>query len=201
MRQKRDRPPPGQRRPAKLAWFSRRQLTDAFSPAPALNFTCFEAGILICSPVRGLRPTEASLLTTWKVPKPTLRNSPCFFSAASMPSNTASTALPASAFESPAFAATTATNSFLFTIEPPFANRVGKDRIITPADARKCRSRLLAASIADQRLSPQPDRPLRAQIVTPARHPRACSRMARGRTKVSASRRLHAPPAARRQEL
>src|SRR5262249_655539 len=35
---------------------------------PGLNFACFDAAILIFSPVRGLRPCEAARLATVKVP-------------------------------------------------------------------------------------------------------------------------------------
>src|SRR5579883_1102221 len=95
------------------------QLIASLSPLPALNFGCFEAGILIGSPVRGLRPSEAARLRTLKVPKPTSRTSCPFFNDFVMESNTASTALAASALVSSVTAATASTSSFLFTSGPP----------------------------------------------------------------------------------
>src|SRR5208282_705983 len=46
-------------------------LTFSLRVLPALNLTTFDAGILIFSPVRGLRPSRCGLATTLKVPKPT----------------------------------------------------------------------------------------------------------------------------------
>lgn len=82
---------------------------------PARNFGSFDAGILIFSPVRGLRPSPASRCATVNVPKPTKRTSvPCFKEAA-IESKTPSTALAASTLVRPAIAATDVTRSFLFT--------------------------------------------------------------------------------------
>src|SRR5262249_10540837 len=55
---------------------------------------------------------------TEKVPKPTSRTSPPPFNAAVIASNTASTALPAAAFDKSALPATASTSSFLFTCCP-----------------------------------------------------------------------------------
>jgi hypothetical protein len=60
------------------------QFTASFRPLPALNFGCFEAGIRIFSPVRGLRPSDAARRATWKVPKPIRRTSSPCLSAAEM---------------------------------------------------------------------------------------------------------------------
>jgi hypothetical protein len=45
-------------------------LTFSLRVLPALNLTTFDAGILITSPVRGLRPSRSDLAPTLKVPKP-----------------------------------------------------------------------------------------------------------------------------------
>src|SRR3990167_6056789 len=51
--------------------------TAIFNDFPALNFGTFVAAIFIFSPVLGLTPILAALLTTEKVPKPTnLTSSP-----------------------------------------------------------------------------------------------------------------------------
>ena len=60
---------------------------------PGLNLACFDAAILIFSPVRGLRPSDAAREATEKVPNPTRRTSVPPFSASAIESNTASTAL------------------------------------------------------------------------------------------------------------
>src|SRR6266567_3297141 len=57
------------------------QFKESRSPLPGLNFACFEAAILIFSPVRGLRPSEAARWATEKVPNPTRRTSPPPFNA------------------------------------------------------------------------------------------------------------------------
>ena len=98
-------------------------LTDCLSPLPALNFGCREAGIMMASPVRGLRPRDAARLATLNVPKPTSRTSPPPVSSPVMLSKIASTALAASALERPEPPATAATRSFLFTVRTPLQNR------------------------------------------------------------------------------
>src|SRR5579883_3142732 len=117
------------------------QLIASLSPLPALNFGCFEAGILIGSPVRGLRPSEAARLRTLKVPKPTSRTSCPFFNDFVMESNTASTALAASALVSSVTAATASTSSFLFTSGPPscsMRDRLRKRQSAKSLDRRSC---------------------------------------------------------------
>jgi len=86
---------------------------------PGLNLACFDAAILIFSPVRGFRPSEAAREDTENVPKPTSRTSSPPFSASAIASNTASTALLASVFLSSVLPATESTSSFLFTGSPP----------------------------------------------------------------------------------
>src|SRR5262249_34437348 len=95
------------------------QLTASFKLLPALNFGCLEAGMLIFSPVRGLRPSEAARLATVKVPNPTSLTSDPFLSDAVIASKTSSTAFVASIFDRPVFVETTPTSSFLFTLSPP----------------------------------------------------------------------------------
>jgi len=97
-------------------------LTESFKPLPALNLGCFDAGMLIFSPVRGLRPSEARRWLTLNVPKPTRRTSPPPLKASVIASNTLSTAPVLSALDKPALSATTATRSFLFTLNPPPKN-------------------------------------------------------------------------------
>src|SRR3546814_1529151 len=70
--------------------------------------------MVIVSPVRGLRPVDALRLLTAKVPKPTRRTSPPFFSAPVTASKTASTALLASPLVRPLESATAAIRSCLF---------------------------------------------------------------------------------------
>ena len=57
--------------PQTRGFFSAQLFTASLSPLPALNFGCFEAGIWIVSPVRGLRPSVAARFDTLNVPKPT----------------------------------------------------------------------------------------------------------------------------------
>src|SRR5690606_4752004 len=90
------------------------QLTASFSPFPAVNFGTLRAGICTSAPVCGLRPVDASRFDTEKLPKPTRRTSPPFFSSAVMAENTASTAPWASPLDSLAASATAETSSFLF---------------------------------------------------------------------------------------
>src|SRR6516225_1791325 len=97
----------------------RRQFSESRSPLPGLNLACFDAAILIFSPVRGFRPSEAAREDTENVPKPTSRTSSPPFSASAIASNTASTALLASVFLSSVLPATESTSSFLFTGSPP----------------------------------------------------------------------------------
>jgi hypothetical protein len=97
----------------------RRQFSESRSPLPGLNLACFDAAILIFSPVRGFRPSEAAREDTGNVPKPTSRTSSPPFSASAIASNTASTALLASVFLSSVLPATESTSSFLFTGSPP----------------------------------------------------------------------------------
>ena len=40
------------------------QFSESLRPFPALNFGCFDSGILIGSPVRGLRPSDAARVAT-----------------------------------------------------------------------------------------------------------------------------------------
>src|SRR5215472_9346679 len=96
-----------------------RQFSESRNPLPGLNLACFDAAILIFSPVRGFRPSDAAREATEKVPKPTSRTSSPPFSAAAITSKTASTALLASAFLSSVLPATVSTSSFLFTGDPP----------------------------------------------------------------------------------
>src|SRR3546814_20413506 len=70
--------------------------------------------MVIVSPVRGLRPIDALRLLTEKVPKPTRRTSPPFFSEVVIASKTASTALLASPLVRPLESATAAVRSCLF---------------------------------------------------------------------------------------
>ena len=93
--------------------------TVSFSSLPALNFGCLDAGILIASPVRGLRPVEAARFATEKVPKPTRRTSSPFFKALLIDSITASSASCAAALVMSAFLATASTSSDLFRVITP----------------------------------------------------------------------------------
>src|SRR6516164_6309260 len=108
---------PARRAPSGRA--GRRQFNESRNPLPGLNLACFDAAILIFSPVRGFRPSEAAREATEKVPKPTSRTSAPPFSASAIASNTASTALLASVFLSSVLPATASTSSFLFTGSPP----------------------------------------------------------------------------------
>jgi hypothetical protein len=96
-----------------------RQFNESRNPLPGLNLACFDAAILIFSPVRGFRPSDAAREATEKVPKPTSRTSSPPFNAAAIASKTASTALLASVFLSSVLPATASTSSFLFTGDPP----------------------------------------------------------------------------------
>src|SRR5271166_1773013 len=108
------RPLPLRRAPVR----PRPQFRESRKPFPGLNLGCFEAAILIFSPVRGLRPSDAAREATEKVPKPTRRTSSPPLSASAIASNTASTALLASDFLSSVLPATASTSSFLFTGSP-----------------------------------------------------------------------------------
>src|SRR5258708_17237929 len=96
----------------------RPQFSESRNPLPGLNLACFDAAILIFSPVRGLRPSDAAREATENVPKPTRRTSSPSFSASAMTSNTPSTALLASDFLMPVLPPTASTRSFLFTDTP-----------------------------------------------------------------------------------
>lgn len=93
-------------------------LTASFSSLPALKVGRFEAGILIVSPVRGLRPVVAARLETENVPKPTRRTSSPFFREALMQSITASRAVWAFVLGRSACFATASISSDLFTGYP-----------------------------------------------------------------------------------
>ena len=69
--------------------------------------------------VCGLRPVRAALSLTANVPKPTRATLSPSARAAVIASNVAATAASASFFDNSAFAATAATNSVLFIINPP----------------------------------------------------------------------------------
>ena len=85
---------------------------------PALNLGLVAAAIWIASPVRGLRPTDAALFATLKVPNPTNLTSPPAAKLFEIASKNQSTALAASVFDIPADPATLAISSFLFIIFP-----------------------------------------------------------------------------------
>src|SRR5579875_3740703 len=120
-------PPPRCKRdalPAELIARRRRSgpaqpFSESRNPLPGLNLACRDAAILIFSPVRGLRPSEAAREATEKVPNPTRRTSSPLLSALVIDSNTASTALLASDFRNSVLLATASTSSFLFTGCPP----------------------------------------------------------------------------------
>ncbi len=78
---------------------------------PALKDATVLAGILIGSFVEGLIPSRAARFFALNLPKPTKVTSPCFLSPSVIPSNTASQARPASAFDIFAFSATNSINS------------------------------------------------------------------------------------------
>src|SRR6185295_17633745 len=90
----------------------------------------FEAAILMCSPVRGLRPVEAARLATTKLPKPMTLTSWPDFRLAVMASNVASTACPAPAFDMPVRSATAAMRSFLFISTSLSLNRAEKRIVV-----------------------------------------------------------------------
>ena len=75
------------------------QLTASLRPLPAENFGTVRAGIFTSAPVCGLRPVDAARFDTVKLPKPTRRTSPPFFSSPVITENTASTADCASPLE------------------------------------------------------------------------------------------------------
>src|SRR6185437_15638477 len=129
------------------------QFTASFRPFPALNFGCFDAAILIFSPVRGLRPSEAARFDTVKVPNPTRRTSSPFLRDEAIESKTASTAFVASDFFKFAADATASTSSFLFTSQPPYSKRWNWTSGRT-APRRECRSEESRASIAVPPRSP-----------------------------------------------
>src|SRR6202034_1795192 len=55
--------------------------TESFSALAGVKRRRVRAGILICSPVAGLRPTRAASLRLRKMPKPASRIEPSFFSS------------------------------------------------------------------------------------------------------------------------
>src|SRR5471030_1067095 len=81
----------------------------------ALKRGTLAAGILIFSPVCGLRPSPALRRETWNVPKPTSSTFSFFLSDLVMTVRIASTALAASVLERLVEAATAAIRSCLFT--------------------------------------------------------------------------------------
>ena len=89
-------------------------LTASFKSLPALKVGRFDAGILIFSPVRGLRPVVAARFDTENVPKPTRRTSSPFFKVPLMLDNTASRASCAFVFDRSACLATASIRSDLF---------------------------------------------------------------------------------------
>src|SRR5208282_5232169 len=88
-------------------------LTVALSWAPGLKRTLFDAGMVISSPVAGLRPLPAARVLTENVPKPTRRTSSPLFSAWVIAPITASSASPAAALEVSVASATASINSAL----------------------------------------------------------------------------------------
>src|SRR6266853_163857 len=121
----------------------RPQFSESRNPLPGLNLACFDAAILIFSPVRGLRPSDAARRATEKVPNPTSRTSLPPFNATVIDSNTASTALFAADFDRSDLPATASTSSFLFTC-CPLQREYGKLRASADGEFR-------AASEAGQR--------------------------------------------------
>src|SRR5262249_6847532 len=102
--------------------------TASFKPLPALKRTVVEAGIVISSPVRGLRPVPALRSAVWKVPKPTNRTSSFFFRAPSIAPNTASTTSDALVRGRSVWSATAAMRSILFTGSFPLDRVMQKNR-------------------------------------------------------------------------
>lgn len=84
----------------------------------ALKRGTMAAGILIFSPVCGLRPSPACRLVTWNVPKPTRRTFSFFLSYLVITVRIESMALAASVLDRFVDAATAAIRSCLFTGEP-----------------------------------------------------------------------------------
>src|ERR1035441_3344831 len=85
-------------------------LTACFNEAPAENLGAFEALILTRSPVRGLTPWRAALLTTENLPKPVMLTSSPFFKVFVTVSNSDSIARPESALLRPLSDATASTS-------------------------------------------------------------------------------------------
>ena len=85
----------------------------------ALNVTAVLAGILTSAPVCGFLPVLAALLEVANVPNPTSGTLSPLTNASVIEATIASTALPASAFVSPAFSATDSINSTFFIFLPP----------------------------------------------------------------------------------
>ena len=83
-----------------------------------MKVTAFLAGILIVSPVLGLRAVLAPRFEVPNVPNPTRGTLSPFSNASAIASNVASNARPASALVSPTFAAIASTNSTFFSFPP-----------------------------------------------------------------------------------
>src|SRR5580704_10932243 len=96
-------------------------LTACLSPLPALNRGTRRLGILMGSPVRGLRAVRALRFAILNVPKPTNDTGSPFFSDLVMPSMSESIAAAAVVLVMPASFAILATTSCLFT-NPPHDN-------------------------------------------------------------------------------
>src|SRR5436190_20675717 len=113
-----------------------RQLTESFSPLPALNLGWLDALIVIGSPVRGLRPVEALRLATENVPNPTRRTSSPLDKVPVIVSKTPSTALVASLRERPLASATAPISSFLFIVGSTPSLVFAETRLESLRDAR-----------------------------------------------------------------
>ena len=94
-------------------------LTASFKDFPTLNCAMRFASSRNFWPVIGLRPSLAARSFTSNVPKPTRDTFSPLTSVSVTTSVKASTALPASFLEIPAFSATAATKSTLFISIPP----------------------------------------------------------------------------------
>ena len=90
--------------------------TASFKFLPGVNLGRRVAGILIFSPVRGLRPSVSGRLTILNVPNPIKRTSSLFFKEEEIASKTLSTAREASILGNFAKETTFSIKSFLFTI-------------------------------------------------------------------------------------
>src|SRR5215211_3570521 len=101
------------------------QLMASLSCLEALKRGTLAAGILIFSPVWGLRPSPALRLETWKVPKPTRRTFSFFFNDLVITVSIASIAPAASVLDRLVEAATAAIKSCLFTGTPPMVRQPG----------------------------------------------------------------------------